>query len=275
VASKDLGVVQLPAYGQPNSFRFAFQGGAATDPAVEGALVRARTVLENDAAGTADFLRDGLTDMTGQTNLDLLPGSAVALRLYDIAVVPPAGSVYATTCLAMFGLAAGGLQPDVTLDRRPVLTGNVVGADGSPVVGAAVQATPTAGMGATACDDFASPPQVTGTTMADGSFALSLDPGTYTLDYDPPAGAPYPRLTETGLIVDSQVGPHVVRLPSGAILEGTVVDGAGQPLPQAGVQFYGQACAAPMTCPGAAPILEAQARTDQTGHYRTVIPLGQ
>ena len=99
-ASKDLGDVQLPAYVQPNAFRFPFQGEAAGDPAVVGALVRARTLLADDMTGTTDFLRDGLTDMTGQASLSLLPGSTTALRLYDIAVVPPADSVYATTCLA-------------------------------------------------------------------------------------------------------------------------------------------------------------------------------
>ena len=35
----------------------------------------------------------------------------------------------------------------------------------------------------------------------DGSFQLLIDPGTYRLDFDPPAGAAVPRLTQTGVVV--------------------------------------------------------------------------
>ncbi len=41
-------------------------------------------------------------------------------------------------------------------------------------------------------------PAVTGTTTdATGSFTLPLDPGTYQLEYDPPAGSPFPRMIES------------------------------------------------------------------------------
>jgi hypothetical protein len=43
-------------------------------------------------------------------------------------------------------------------------------------------------------------------------------------------------------------------------------------LPLAGVRFYGPACAAPMTCAGRPPVLEAETRADANGHYRAVIP---
>lgn len=271
-ASYDLGDVQLPAYGQPNTFGFAFQGAAPSDPAVAGALVRARTVLSDDARGTTDFLRDGQTDMTGQASLSLLPGSTAALRLYDVAIVPPAGSVYAMKCLQSFGLAAGGLQPAVTLDRRPVLTGSVLGADGTPVSGVTVQATRLAPEQTTACDEYASTPLVTETTNDNGEFTLFLDAGTYTLDFDPPAGAPYPRLTQTAVSVSASTGALTVQLPPGAVLEGTLRDSAGTPLPQAGVRFYLPACADPAACVGKPAQLEAQARADANGHYRIVIP---
>ena len=276
-ANKDLGDVQLPAYVQPNTFQFPFQGEAAGDPAVVGALVRARTLLADDMTGTTDYLYDGMTDMTGQASLSLIPGTTTMLRLYDIAVVPPAGSVYATTCLEKFGLAAGIVQQAVTIPPRPVFAGSITGADGSPVSGVVIVASRTAAAAPTACDAFASAPQVTGTTTTNGTFMLWLDAGTYTLDYDPPAGAAYPRLTETAVVVDASGAPHDVQLPPGAVVEGTLRDAAGQPLPQASVRFYGPACAAPntMRCAGAPPLLEAQARSDANGHYRTVIPAAQ
>ena len=233
-ANLDLGDVHLPAYGQPNTFRFVFHGDATDGQPVAGAIVRARTLLAMDAMGTTDFLRDGLTDETGQASLSLFPGSTAALRLYDIAVVPPADSGYATTCLQMFPLATGGLLTTIVLAPRPSLTGSVVGADGSPAAGVVVQTTRTAGAQATACDAYASTPQMTATTAADGTFSLQVDVGTYTFDFDPPAGTPYPRLTETGVVVAASGASHPVVLPPGAVVEGTLRDATGQPLPQRG-----------------------------------------
>jgi hypothetical protein len=272
-ANLDLGDVHLPAYGQPNTFRFVFHGDATDGQPVAGAIVRARTLLAMDATGTTDFLRDGLTDETGQASLSLFPGSTAALRFYDIAVVPPADSGYATTCLQMFPLATGGLLTTIVLAPRPFLAGSVVGADGSPAAGVVVQATRTAGAQATACDAYASTPEMTATTAADGTFSLQVDVGAYTLDFDPPAGAPYPRLTEIGVVVAASGASHAVVLPPGAVVEGTVRDATGQPLPLAGVRFFAPACVAPMVCVGAPPVLEAQARGDAAGHYRAVIPL--
>jgi hypothetical protein len=270
-ADVDLGVVQLPAYGQPVAFGFPVQGDTTGDPAVVGALVRARTLLADDQKGTTDYLRDGLTDMTGQASLALLPGSTSALRPYDVAVVPPADSIFAITCLEGLGLATGAIQAAIQVHHRPVFTGTVVGADGTPVAGVAIQATRTGGP-TTACDDYASAPQTTGTTKADGTFTLHLDAGIYTLDFDPPAGAPYPRLTQTGVQAAMGGDAQTVQLAPGAVVEGTLLDSSGQPLPQAGVRFYGPACAAPATCPQASPVLEAQARADANGHYRMIIP---
>ena len=123
------------------------------------------------------------------------------------------------------------------------------------------------------------------------AFTLHLDPGTYRFDYDPPAGAPYPRLTETGVVVaappadggvdggadggaDAGVAlARSVRLPPGAIVEGTLRDGTGQPLPLAAVRFYAVTCVDPVACGGSGPVLQAQARADANGHYRAVIPM--
>jgi hypothetical protein len=269
----DLGDVELPAYGQPTMFQFPFGGPTNADPKVVGALVRARTVLADDATGTTDYLRDGLTDMTGLATLSLLPGTTTALRLYDIAVVPPADSVYAMQCFEGFGLVAGIVQPAQTLARRPVLVGSVTDANGTPVPGVAIQATRLAGLRATACDAYASAPQTSGKTEADGSFRLHLDAGSYTLDFDPPVGTPYPRLTETAVVVSDAETQHVVSLPPAAFIDVVVRDVAGSPLPQAGVRFYGPACAEASACPGTPPVLKAQARADANGFFRAVVPM--
>jgi hypothetical protein len=273
----DLGDIHLPAYSQPNPFGFVFHGGTADDPPVSGAIVRAWTTLADDMTGTTDFLRDGLTDAKGQASLSLFPGSTAALLPYDIAVIPPADSIYAADCLAMFGLSTGGVLPAVVLAQRTVVTGALVGDDGTPVMGAVILATRTAPDHPTVCDQNAGTPQGTTTSNANGTFSLRLDPGTYTLDFDPPEGAPFPRLTETAVLVPrvdaGTTTTHDVKLPPGAVVEGTVRDTSGQPLPQAGLRFYAPACAAPETCVGAPPVLEAQAHANGNGHFRAIIPM--
>jgi hypothetical protein len=268
-ANVDLGDVQLPAYAQPTLFTFPFQSAQSGDPPLVGALVRARTVLADDMKGTTDFLRDGLTDMGGRAALSLLPGTTTVLRSYDIAVVPPADSVYATTCLEGFELAGGAVQPTVPIGKRAVFTGIVTGADGNAVSGVSIQAVRTASASAMACDEYASPPTSTGKTIGDGSFLMYLDAGTYTLDFDPPAGAPYPRLTSAGVVVAATDGQRKVKLPAGGVVEGTVRDESGQALPQASVRFVSPC----VSSPGCPSPLEAQARADQNGHYRVVIPV--
>lgn len=279
--SIDLGDVHMPAYGQPTTFKFAFQGddgGADGGTDFANAVVRARTVLLDDMSATIDFVRSSVTDSAGNVSLDLLPGSTVAKRLYDIAVVPPAGSPWAGTCLEMFPVVTGGLQPVTTLRRRAVVSGVVQGSDGLPVGGVVVIATRTAVSPPTRCDALAGSPQAVATTMPDGTFSFPLDPGVYTVDLDPPAGAPYPRLTRPGVQVGvgadgASADAWRLRLPVGALLEGTVRNAAGKPVPLAGVRFYAPSCADAAACPTAVPTLEAQARADANGHFRAVIPV--
>jgi hypothetical protein len=278
LADTDLGDLHLPAFSQPDVFNFVVRGDTDDAPGVAGAIVRARTLLADDASGTTDFLRDGMTDGTGLAHLSLLPGSASALRTYDVSVVPPAGSDFATQCLAAFPLSAGGNLPAITLSRRALLTGTVQSSEGAPVAGVVVLATlaaPEPTSPTSPCAQDAGPAAATTTTALDGTFTLRLDPGTYRFVYDPTAGAPFPRLTEPSVAV-SATGARTVQLSAGALVEGTLRDAAGQPLPLAGVRFYQIACTTSATCTGAArvaPNLLAQAHSDANGHYRAVIPM--
>ncbi|HEX4404147.1 MAG TPA: hypothetical protein VH560_04920 [Polyangia bacterium] len=273
----DLGDLHLPAFSQPDVFNFVVRGDTDDAPPVAGAIVRAKTLLAEDATGTTDFLRDGMTDGTGVAHLSLLPGSAGALRTYDVSVVPPVGSSFATQCLAAFPLSAGGNLPAITLSRRALLTGTVQSSQGAPVAGVVVLATlsapdPTAAP--SPCAQDAGPAAATTTTGVDGTFTLRLDPGTYRFDYDPTAGSPFPRLTEPSVVVGA-TGARTIQLPAGALVEGTLRDSGGQPLPLAGVRFYQIVCTSPATCIGptrVAPNLLAQAHSDGNGHYRAVIP---
>jgi hypothetical protein len=292
-AGKDLGDLKLPPFSQANVFRFVAHGGAAEGPAVARAIVRAHAALAETTDGTftsaTEFQSDGLTDAAGRASLELLPGSTAELRNYDLTVIPPAGSPYGLRCIAKFPLSVGGTAeapanvPGIELPRRPVLAGTVTGSDGAPAVGVVILATRSAADAATSCPGDVGASPATTTTDDHGHYELPLDPGVYQIDYDPPARAPVPRLTETGIIVpgaeaagDGGVGQvsHTVQLPAGVVIEGTTRDSTGGVLPLAGVRLYQVACTSTETCSGpgrVAPILRAQARSDATGHFRAVV----
>ena len=290
-ANVTLPTIQMPAYlTTGNQFRVTVQGDDASAPPVPGALVRALTnIPQPDPAqadlGSARFLRNAVTADDGAANMSLIPGNGVGnLRSYELAVIPPTGSPYATTCLPQQPVGAGGavgspanLQP-VMLPRRPVFSGTLVSETGAPVADATVNATPGPDP-LSACDmtkTRASP----GSTLTgdDGRFSLSLDPGTYQIDYDPPAGSAVPRLTDrTGLVITADVD-RAVSLPASRVVQGTVVGPDGHtPLPDATIRIFEPRCGSSDDCFGptrTAPWLIGQAQSDANGRFRAVVPAG-
>jgi hypothetical protein len=222
----DLGAISLPAALAAAAFQVTVHGGDAGGPAVSGATVRAYTTLEGgDTRVSATFAREGLSDSGGTANMSLMPGSTGNPRPYTLSVVPPAGSLWATQCFddvpaQWSGGAPVTLLRDVTLPRRAVIMGNVVAASGAPVGNVIVTATG----GQPPMPHCLGGPAVTSTTTdATGSFTLPLDPGTYQLEYDPPAGSPFPRLSEPEVTVATAPATRSVRLPTPVLVEGDVV----------------------------------------------------
>jgi hypothetical protein len=271
-ANVDLGDVALPPFGQANVFRFVVSGADDQKPAVSGAVVRAWTLLADDAKGKTDFVRAAPTDGMGRASLGLLPGTTNGLVDYDVAVVPPPDSEYGVRCIAKFPLASGGtgeqpaILPPVLLPRRAKVSGIVRDHGGTPAAGVMVLATRTAADPASHCAANVGAAPATTTTGKDGAYTLSLDPGTYRLDYDPPSGAPFPRFVETTLVVPlagvADTIAHDASLPAGAIVEGTASGPDGAPLPLSGVRIYDEGAT-----------LRAQTRTDASGHFRAVLPV--
>ena len=268
----DLGTVKLPAYQVPNPdrdppFVFKVQGPAASAEPVAGATVRATTILSappTDPVGTTRFWRTAMTTSEGRAEMFLIPGANNTTRAYTVDVVPPAGTAYAATCQTK-QLLAGGEVVTVELPRRPVLSGTVMSALGGVVSGVTVVATRDPG---SPNDCSLSPPTtVSVVTGADGSFQLPLDPGTYQLDYDPPAGSSSPRMTEFEVAVDADVVRPVL-LAAPAIIEGDVQDAVGMPLPNATVRIYQPRCD---TQGCKTPFLRAKTQTDLGGHFRAVV----
>jgi hypothetical protein len=273
--------ITLPAYSKPNAFTLTVEG--ADDPTftVSAALVRAQAILGSSAAGATDYLRAGTTGADGTVTLSLLPGTATKALDYDLTIIPPAGSPYATHCISPLGVTVGGTATapasllTIMLDRRPVLAGTVTNAAGVPVGNVAI--TATAGPQSVAgCNNT---PAASSSTHAadDGTFQLPLDPGTYQIDYDPPAGSSAPRFTELAVTLPADPGPHNVKLPAAGVIQGTVSAPDGSPLSSATIRIFEIRCTPQAgDCSGSTrtpPWLRAQTATDATGSFRAVVPI--
>src|SRR5262249_44191745 len=118
-----------------------------------------------------------------------------------------------------------------------------------------------------------------GISNTDGSFQIMVDPGTYRLDFDPPAGAAVPRLTQTGVVVTAgsgSMGP--VGLPSGELINGVVQAADGSALPSGDVLFFRLVCSGADQCYGpmrVEPILSAETHSDTSGAFQAVLPAQQ
>lgn len=284
--NRNLAPIVLPAYSNPNVFVLTVEGADDPTAAVAGALVRAQTILASSAAGKTDFLRAGTTTNMSATSpggtvtLSLLPGTATTALDYDMTVIPPASSPYATRCVSPVGVTVGGTPAapssllTIALARRSALTGTVTNSIGEPVQGVTITATagpdPTPGCTST--------PAVSSSTVTinNGSFSLPLDPGTYQLDYDPPAGSPEPRVTKLGIPIAAgaaQIDGSVV-LPAGVLVQGTVLAADGSSLPSATVRIFQIRCLGQDECFGATrtpPVLLAQTVADPSGAFRAVV----
>jgi hypothetical protein len=280
----DLGDLSIPVVPATGTYRFQ-----VSDPSgqpIAGAVVRAHTDISFDRSGGIDFTRDGTTDPSGNVELPLVAGTEGAPRRYDIALLPPPTSRFGSTCLTGFAItattpistgSATAIAASLSMPQKAMLPGTILSAAGAGVAGVTIAATRAAGDPGMTCGKLAlvSPP-ASATTGRDGSYQLLLDPGTYQFDYDPPAGAPVPRLTEVGIGVGAGANTaRVVQLLPGALVKGEVRGPDGAPLAFAGVRFLEVVCSGPDACFGpdrVVPILRADTHSDADGSFSAVVP---
>lgn len=288
VEKTDLGNLTFPALPATATYRLK-----VVDPArkpVAGAVVRAHADVFVDGSGAIDFTRDGTTDVNGNVDLSLIAGTSAAARSYDIAVQPSASLRVGSACTTGFVIgdatpttpvgapADAPVATSLTVPEKPTLPGKILSAEGASVPGVTVRATRVGAGAATSCGKAVLvPAPTTGTADREGTFQLMLDPGIYQFDYDPPAGAPVPRLTENNIPVTAgSNASRVVQMLPGALIKGQVQDPDFAPLSLAGVRFLEIACVGSDSCYGrnrVQPLLRGETHTDADGTFRAVVPL--
>jgi len=263
--STDLGTIELPAFLVADMFRLPVYASDSLKSPVAGASVRAYTKIEGgDPRTSTRYLRDATTDAMGGGSLYLIPGDTRAPRSYTISVVPAPGSEWASQCVNDVAVEKYvSALPEVMLVRRPMISGVVVSASGAPVANLLINATL---MPISNSPCLPGPSTTSVSTDAKGSYELRLDPGSYQLDYVPPAGSAIPRMS-ADLAVES-TGPRSVAMPAPALIEGDLQDSGNGLLPSTTIRFFETRCSG-NGC--RAPLLRAETQTDTNGHFRAIV----
>jgi len=242
-----------------------FGNVAATDSAVEADLVfealdiyTAGQQLPNAANYEYTGLATARVDDTGGStySITLPPGDyRLTIRPLDLA--------HALTILPFTLLPSDGTQVerDLSTEGPRSVQGSAVVSDGRPLSGATVVALPVACAepGSTVC----LPRGGQTTTQSDGSFSLSLDPGSYQLRIEPQDGTRFPWVVQPLLVGATPVTVPRVTVSAPVYAGLQLLDAYGNPIVAAVVRIYQVPAQA-----GASTAVEiGRAITDATGHY--------
>jgi hypothetical protein len=202
--------------------------GDGSDTAVPSARLTAQ-----GSAGDGDVTALATTDASGIARFELLEGQ------YALAVIPPTDSQWAMAETSLDLTTHAGQAFLVRLFPRVGIAGTVIrAATGVPVGGSIVSFMTGRGGALSAASQAISTEAVfQATTAEDGTFNVQLDPATYALMVQPPAGTGLPRVVYPTLELKSQRTIDV-SLPEGALVRGSLFDTAGNPLVQTSVRFF-------------------------------------
>jgi hypothetical protein len=211
-------------------------------------------------------LNIGNFEYTGQTtaSLDAVGGpSSYSVKLppgqYQL-TIRPLDTSHAVTVQTAILLAPSTtpLTQNVVVSLPSAVTGVAALADGRPLAGAVVEVLPTqCSQGtSTAC----MPRSSQTTTAADGTYALSLDPGGYVLRIEPADGTRFPWVTQSLLVGPTFVAVPPVTVPAPVYAGLTLHDPYDNPIVSSIVRVF--------QVPGAGAAVEiGRAITDATGQY--------
>lgn len=212
------------------------------------------------------FRASGVTDEQGYVSVrsgDLLAPIALIAARYVVTVDPPPSSAFRRRQLT---LDLSDIGPSVIVDKqielglRTLLTGTLRSSRGTPVAAAAVQLVPANGAR-----------QITAATDSAGTFSARVDPGSYLLRIEPARGSSQvlPVAFEAVIVADApSVELPPITLPSGAILEGTVIgDADGALVERATVEAF--------VVDQGRSISLGHAETGKDGVFRLILPQTQ
>lgn len=269
-----IGPFVLPAFPNPVRFQFALVGRSTSgmvDP-VAAARVDFEAEVGSVAQITGVFRTSATSDADGIVTVQLVPGDLEGNRTYTVSVVPEATSPFAAAIRTVAVGPNGGAAEQIELGTRVPFTGTVESPDRVVLANVGVQARRT-----DLVDALGGSIRAT-TTDAAGQFALSLDPGTYTIEFMPPSSLPLPRWTVVGVqvpdtgIASYDLGP--IQLPRAAVLEVQVSaeDVLGSPLSGIAVTAYlvDRSCTAD-ACDVPALFLD-EVTTDGEGKVQLLVP---
>lgn len=250
--------------------------GEGQSRSMRGATVTLRAAMRPPVgipAATSWYESRAVTEADGSFRAWLVPGD------YDV-VVTPAGEAYRSAVQHGFRVRADATQQAgqvFTLERRPSLSGRVLGRDGLAVRGARVTAVPYHDAAPTnpCLEDpdmraLASRATTTETvTAADGSYQVELNPGLYRLLVEPAESSGFPVTLGAPICVARRVSNFDTTLEAPVLVRGVVRDARGAPSPLATVE------ALVRLREGDAPgvvLRVARATADASGAYRLLIP---
>jgi hypothetical protein len=242
-----VGTLKLPSFLLPKKFTWKIRGrdGSLYGAPVVGARVSFSFAYEKLPPSeeyqhcSARFSQTALSDHNGEVEVLLVPGSVKENQEYTVTVASPPSSPYASRLIPSMEVGpGGGIPASIFLEKRLVMEGTVVAADGGPVSRASIVAhgiqlsTGSAGL----------PVPVTSTTStSQGKFKLYLETGSYNISILPPAGARQPGKILRVVPIETDLLGVNLQLGAGKLLSGTVSTPGGAPLKDASVTVYGLA----------------------------------
>lgn len=253
----------------------------ADDQPQSGVSVRFTMNAPLATGGNAYFQASATSDSGGSVSVPLVPGSADKPVTYQVMIQGRDTTFnYASQCVPALAInldANGALPPPTTftLTRKVQLSGTVSDSMSAPAVNAQVVATQNSGV--TDCGaDATPPPTVSSKTGSGGYYSLSLDPGTYRIEVDPPPSSMvnYPRtvLDGTNAVTLSGALVHNIPLPEGNVAMGVVTASDGTPVSMASVEIFEVFCREANCGAVQPPLSLAQVTTDDMGNFQTVLP---
>jgi hypothetical protein len=238
--TQDINEIRLPSFRIPQILHMMVRGRDGTP--VKGAAVTFRTEVKALAPNkhfeqcSATYSRTSYSDASGKVSLLLLPGSSTASQVYEVTVISPPTSAYASQWFETPVGPAGGTREDIVLEPRYRLSGTVTRRDtGALVTGVTIEAR---GVASGSSTEKIPATTATATTDKDGAYELHVDPGIYNLELSPPQSSGLPSLGITAKRIDADVVGKEFVIPSPKVLLGTVLDPSGKPLSSAQVQMF-------------------------------------